>query len=89
MNGEWQDQSRTACEISPWLMRRLLFVHASFGDVQMPEKDLNRLSRLVDDALATAVQMDEKTAAFILSMASLEVSHQIEAIDNTEPDDKK
>jgi hypothetical protein len=53
----------------------------------MPEKDLNTLSRLVDDALAAAVQMEEKTAALILSMASLEVSHRIEAIDDTMPEE--
>jgi len=52
----------------------------------MPAKDLNKLSRMVDDALAAALQMGEKTTAQILSMASLEVSFQIESTDNTEPD---
>lgn len=55
----------------------------------MPDKDLNRLSRLVDEALAAAVQMGEKTVTRILSMASLEVSHRIEAIDDPQPADEE
>lgn len=55
----------------------------------MPEKDLNRLSRLVDEALAAAVQMGERTTALLLTMASLEVSHRIEAMDDTRPDEKE
>jgi hypothetical protein len=55
----------------------------------MLEKDLNRLSRLVDEAYAAAVQMGERTVALLLSMASLEVSHRMEGIDDTTPDEKE
>jgi hypothetical protein len=44
-----------------------------------PEKDLNTLSRLVDHALQAAVQMDETTTVFLLSMASQDVTEKIEA----------
>jgi hypothetical protein len=54
----------------------------------MPEKDLDTLSRLVDDALRVAVEIGEKSAAYILSMASLEVSYAIESADGNEPPDE-
>lgn len=41
--------------------------------------DLNTLSRLIDNALAAAVQMDETTTVFLLSMASQDVTEKIEA----------
>lgn len=44
-----------------------------------PEKDLNTLSRLVDHALQAAVQMDETTTVFLLSMARQDVIERIEA----------
>ncbi len=55
----------------------------------MPAKDLNKLSRLVDDALAAAHEMGEKMTASILSVASLEVSLRIEAMDDEEPDSER
>ena len=36
------------------------------------------LSRLIDDALQLAVELDETMAAYILSIASREVSERIE-----------
>jgi hypothetical protein len=53
----------------------------------MPEKDLDKLSRLVDEAMAAAIQMEEKTTAYILSIASLEVSLRIEAANGAKPDE--
>jgi len=44
-----------------------------------PEKDLKTLSRLVDHALQAAVQMDETTTVFLLSMARQDVMEKIEA----------
>jgi hypothetical protein len=44
-----------------------------------PEKDLNTLSLLIDDALNAAVQMEETSSIFLLSMASLDVSQKIDA----------
>ncbi|HEV7600156.1 MAG TPA: hypothetical protein VGO49_07835 [Bradyrhizobium sp.] len=41
--------------------------------------DLNTLSRLIGDALAAAVQMDETTTVFLLSMASQDVTEKIAA----------
>jgi hypothetical protein len=48
-----------------------------------PEKDLKTLSRLVDQALQAAVQMDETTTVFLLSMASQDVMEKIEAANRT------
>ena len=48
-----------------------------------PEKDLKTLSRLVDHALQAAVQMDETTTVFLLSMASQDVMEKIEAAHRT------
>jgi hypothetical protein len=48
-----------------------------------PEKDLDTLSRLVDHALQAAVQLDQKTTVFLLSMASRDVMEKIEAANRT------
>jgi sensor histidine kinase regulating citrate/malate metabolism len=48
-----------------------------------PEKDLNTLGRLVDNALQAAVQMDERTTIYLLSMASRDVMEKIEAANRT------
>ena len=53
----------------------------------MPEKDLSKLSRMIEDALVVAVEMDETTAVYLLSMASFEVAEKIEAACSTVPDD--
>jgi hypothetical protein len=52
-------------------------------------EELNMLSRLIDDALQLAVELDETMAAYILSIASREVSERIglaEAEQLPEPD---
>ena len=51
--------------------------------MQKPEKDLNTLGRLVDHALQAAVQMDERTTIYLLSMASRDVMEKIEAANRT------
>ena len=51
----------------------------------MLEKDLNALDRLVDAALQLAVQMDQKTAGYLLSMARMEVSLQIKSAERSKP----
>jgi len=48
-----------------------------------PERDLNTLSRLVDHALQAALQMDERTMVFLLSMASRDVTEKMAAADLT------
>ena len=45
----------------------------------MPEKDLSKLSRLIEEALVTAVEMDETTTVYLLSMASIEVTEKLQA----------
>ena len=45
----------------------------------MLEQDLSKLSRMIEDALVVAVEMDERTAMYLLSLASLEVTERIEA----------
>jgi hypothetical protein len=60
--------------------------------MQMPtEKDLNTLGRLVDHALQAAIQLEETTTIYLLSMASEEVSQRIEAAKRTTtvPDDNE
>jgi hypothetical protein len=47
---------------------------------------LNRLSRLIDDALQLARELDETMAAYILSIASREVSERIELGEDERPD---
>ena len=54
----------------------------------MSEQDLSRLSRMIDDALDVALEMDEATAAYLLSMASFEVTGKIEATGSTKPSDR-
>jgi hypothetical protein len=53
----------------------------------MLEQDLSKLSRMIEDALVVAVEMDEPTAIYLLSMVSLELTEKIEAASNTRPDD--
>ncbi len=48
----------------------------------MPEKDLSRLSRMIEDALVTAVEMDETTTVYLLSMASIEVTEKLQAAES-------
>ena len=49
---------------------------------QMSEKDLSKLSRMIEDALVVAVEMDETTTVYLLSMASIEVTEKIQAADS-------
>jgi hypothetical protein len=51
--------------------------------MRKPEKDLITLSRLIDHALQAAVQMDETTTVYLLSMASQDVTEKIEAANRT------
>jgi hypothetical protein len=53
----------------------------------MPEKDLNKLSCMIEDALTVAVEMDEATTIYLLSMASIQVTEKIETANRTKPDD--
>jgi len=53
----------------------------------MLEQDLSKLSRMIEDALVVAVEMDEPTAIYLLSMVSLELTEKIEAASSTRPDD--
>jgi hypothetical protein len=48
----------------------------------MSEKDLSKLSRMIEDALVVAVEMDETTTVYLLSMASIEVTEKIQAADS-------
>lgn len=52
----------------------------------MPEQDLSKLSRMIEDALVVAVEMDETTAVYLLSMVSLELTEKIEAASSANPD---
>jgi hypothetical protein len=54
---------------------------------QMSEKDLSKLSRMIEDALVVAVEMDETTAVYLLSMASIEVTEKLQAADVAPSDD--
>jgi hypothetical protein len=49
----------------------------------MPEKDLSKLSRMIEDALVVAVEMDETTTVYLLSMASIEVTEKLQAAEST------
>lgn len=49
----------------------------------MAEKDLSKLSRLIEDALAVAVEMDQTTTVYLLSMASIDVTEKIQAAEGT------
>lgn len=53
----------------------------------MPEKDLSKLSRMIEDALVVAVEMNETTAVYLLSMASIDVIEKIQSSDRTASDD--
>jgi hypothetical protein len=44
-----------------------------------PGKDFDTLSRLIKDALNAAMQLEETTTVYLLSMASLEVSEKMHA----------
>jgi hypothetical protein len=48
-------------------------------------EQLNMLSRMVDEALRLAVELDETMAAYILSIASREVSERIEGKEARKP----
>jgi len=50
------------------------------GDIGANREELNLLSRLIDDALQLAVKLDETMAAYILSIASRELSERIELL---------
>jgi len=41
---------------------------------------------MIEDALVVAVEMDETTAIYLLSMVSLELTEKIEAAGSTRPD---
>jgi hypothetical protein len=68
-----------------WALVVFVFHNFAPRSVQMPkpEKDLDTLSRLVDHALQAAVQMDETTTIYLLSMASQDVMEKIEAANRT------
>jgi hypothetical protein len=51
----------------------------------MPEKDLSKLSRMIEDALVVAVEMDETTTIYLLSMASIEVTEKMATQDPMTP----
>jgi hypothetical protein len=51
----------------------------------MLEQSLSKLNRMIEDALVVAVEMDERTAIYLLSMVSLELTEKIEAA-STNPD---
>ncbi|MBU6464190.1 MAG: hypothetical protein KGK01_08745 [Bradyrhizobium sp.] len=51
----------------------------------MPEKDLNKLSRMIEDSLAVAVEIDETTTIYLLSMASLQVTEKIKEANDIRP----
>lgn len=52
----------------------------------MPEQDLSKLNRMIEDALVVAVEMDETTAIYLLSMVSLELTEKIEAASSINSD---
>jgi hypothetical protein len=53
----------------------------------MSEKDLSKLSRMIEDALVVAVEMDETTTVYLLSMASVDVTEKIQLAGSIVPDD--
>ena len=59
--------------------------HFRAKGAQMSEQDLSKLCRLIEDALDVALEMDETTAAYLLSMASFEVTGKIEPSGGTKP----
>jgi len=56
-------------------------------EMKTDREKLNMLSRLIDDALQLALQLDETMAAYILSIASREVSERIELQEAERPAD--
>jgi hypothetical protein len=64
------------------LISRSCFCAGSKG-ARMAEKDLSKLSRLIEDALAIAVEMDQTTTVYLLSMASIDVTEKIQAAEGT------
>jgi hypothetical protein len=86
--GEWNRPRLFAYQIyhvRRWAASFVLHVFRS-GGVQMLEQDLSKLNRLIEDALVIAVEMDETTAIYLLSMVSLELTEKIEAASSTKPD---
>jgi hypothetical protein len=55
------------------------------GDLMAKREDLNMLGRLIDDALQLALELDETMTAYILSIASQQVSERIEAVEAGRP----
>ena len=53
----------------------------------MPEQNLSKLSHMIEDALAVAVEMKEATTIYLLSMAKIGVTEKIEAAGIASPDD--
>jgi hypothetical protein len=53
-------------------------VTSSRGDKMIYRRTINELSSLVDHARQLAIELNETTAAYILSIASLEISERIE-----------
>ncbi len=47
---------------------------------------LHELRRLIDSALQVALQIDQRTTSYILSMASLDVAEAIDHAENLSPD---
>ncbi|HLJ00928.1 MAG TPA: hypothetical protein VKT76_14525 [Bradyrhizobium sp.] len=56
-------------------------------DIPMPEQNLSKLSHMIEDALAVAVEMKEATTIYLLSMAKIGVTEKIEAAGIASPDD--
>jgi hypothetical protein len=48
----------------------------------MPDKDLSELSRMIDDALVVAAELDETTTVYLLSMASIDVAEKLRAAES-------
>ena len=53
----------------------------------MSKKDLSKLSNLIDEAMAVAVELNETTTIYLLSMASIEVTEKIDAVGGNMSDD--
>jgi hypothetical protein len=52
------------------------------------EKDINDLSLLIDQARLLALELQQSIAAYLLSMASLEISERIEGAEHRHPSNK-
>lgn len=53
---------------------------------EMQERRLRKLSAKIDEALFFANDLDQKMTVYLLSVASLEVSIQLEALENSRPE---